>query len=68
MSLRIYVVRILLLNHNGGMQNKKGRTITFCVDESVAEGATGNAGNDQVNCYQTVIKGWESALHTTERT
>ena len=27
----------LLLNHNGGMQNKKGRTVTFRVDESVAE-------------------------------
>ena len=38
------------------MQNKKGRTITFRVDESVAEGSTGNAGNDHVNCYQTVIK------------
>jgi len=22
----------------------------------------GNAGNDRVNCYQTVIKGWKSAL------
>ena len=36
------------------MQNKKGRTITFRVDNEVA--ASGNAGNDQVNCYQTVIK------------
>ena len=25
------------------MQNKKGRTITFRVDESVAEGSVGNA-------------------------
>jgi len=23
--------------------------------------AVGHAGNDQVNCYQTVIKGWKSA-------
>jgi len=38
------------------MQNKKGRTITFRVDDGVAEGSAGNAGNDQVNCYQAVIK------------
>ena len=29
-----------------GMQNKKGRTITFRVDDEVAEGAVGNASND----------------------
>ena len=43
------------------MQNKKGRTITFRVDDEVAEGSTGNAGNDCANYYQTVIKGWKSA-------
>ena len=47
----------LLLNHNGGMQNKKGRTITVRVGDEVAEGSVGNAGNDCANCYQTVIKG-----------
>ena len=44
------------------MQNKKGRTITFRVDELVAEEAAGNANNDRANCYQTVIKGWKLAL------
>ena len=38
------------------MQNKKGRTITFRVDDEVAEGVVGNAGNDRANCYKTVIK------------
>ena len=37
MLLRIFAVRSLLLDHNGGMQNKKGRTITFRVDDEVAE-------------------------------
>ena len=40
----------LLLNHNGGMQNKKGRTITVRVGDEVAEGSAGNAGNDRANC------------------
>ena len=44
------------------MQNKKGRTITFRVDDEVAEGSAGNAGNDRANCYQTVTKGWKLAL------
>ena len=39
------------------MQNKKGRTITVRVDDEIAEGSTGNAGNDRANYYQTVIKG-----------
>jgi len=39
------------------LQNKKARTITFRVDDEVAERAVGNAGNDRANCYQTVIKG-----------
>ena len=43
-------------------QNKKDRTITLRVGYEVAEGAVGNADNDQVNCYQTVIKSWKSAL------
>ena len=38
------------------MQNKKDCTIIFRVDDEVAEGSAGNASNDQVNCYQTVIK------------
>jgi len=29
------------LNYNDGMQNKKGRTITFRVDDGVVEGAAG---------------------------
>jgi len=33
-----------LLNYNDGIQNKKGRTITFRVDDGVAEGSAGNAG------------------------
>ena len=44
------------------MQNKKGRTITVRVDDEIAEGSTGNAGNDRANYYQTVIKCWKSAL------
>ena len=44
------------------MQNKKGRTITVRVDDEIAEGSTGNAGNDRANCYQTVIKGWKLVL------
>ena len=43
------------------MQNKKGRTITVRVDDEIAEGSTGNAGNDRANYYQTVIKCWKSA-------
>ncbi|SVB16532.1 uncharacterized protein METZ01_LOCUS169386, partial [marine metagenome] len=43
-------------------QNKKDCTITLRVGYEVAEGTVGNADNDQVNCYQTVIKSWKSAL------
>ena len=37
-------------------------SMKFRVDDEVAEGVVGNAGNDCANHYQTVIKGWKSAL------
>ena len=32
-------------------------SMKFRVDDKVAEGIVGNAGNDCANCYQTVING-----------
>ena len=32
-------------------------SMKFGVDDEVAEGVVGNAGNDGANHYQTVIKG-----------
>jgi len=40
-----------LIKASAGPQ-KKGRTFTFGVDNEVAEGVVGNAGNDRANCYQ----------------
>ena len=37
-------------------------SMKFGVDDEVAEGVVGNAGNDCANHCQTVINGWKSAL------